>query len=329
MTWTDSTERTISYLRVSVTDRCNYLCSYCAPPEGWDASPRGEMLTFEEIYEIVRVMAWRGVKRVRFTGGEPLLRKSLPELAARIGALTEIEEMALTTNGHLLERYAKPLFDAGVRRLNVSLDTFNHDDFKQITRGGDLARVLRGIEHAQRVGFEEIQLNAVLSAELEQSPATWRALCEEAWRRGLTPRWIEMMPIGGLSSPEVHANSVRNAIHERFELTPTAPSTLKRGPARYDRVVGGEWTGARVGFISPMSDPHFCALCNRARLTARGGLRACLANDDEVSLKDPLRAGLTGPALHPFIDDALNGKRPEHLMNRGSPPLSVMTGLGG
>lgn len=330
----DRYARKLTYLRVSVTDRCNYLCTYCAPAEGWNASERSELLKFEEIFELIKVMAWRGVKRVRFTGGEPLLRKNLCELIARVSALPEIDEIAITTNGHLLERFALPLYEAGVRRLNVSLDTFDEGDFERITRGGDLKRVLSGIERAKEVGFSDIVLNAVLTPELEQTPTRWRMLCEEAWTRGLTPRWIEMMPIGGQVVPPIEVKDVIEAlVSERgLAIEPQESCSLnntQRGPARYYELTSGPYRGQRIGLISPMSDPHFCDTCNRARLTARGGLRACLADDSEVDLKSPLRLGLTGPALFPFIEEAFHHKRPQHLMNHGAPPLSIMTGLGG
>lgn len=327
---TDSSKRTISYLRVSVTDRCNYLCSYCAPSTGWPTSSKDELLTFEEILEVIRVMAWRGVKRVRFTGGEPLLRKGLPQLIAQVNELSDIAELAITTNGHLLDRFAHELNQSGIRRLNVSLDTFNPDSFARVTRGGDLKRVLKGIERVQEVGIASIQLNAVLTPELPQTPHEWINFAQEAWQRNLTPRWIEMMPIGGIHATPIQATNVLTGLRTIFNLEPVVDhEPLKRGPAQYYQVMDGVFRGARLGLISPMSDPHFCSLCNRARLTARGGLRACLANDDEVDLKSALRMGMRGPALHPFIDEALSGKRPEHLMNRGAPPLSIMTALGG
>ena len=340
----DDSAREINYLRVSVTDRCNYLCTYCAPASGWSASPRGALLSFEEIYEVIKVMAWRGVKRVRFTGGEPLLRRELADLISRVNALPEIREIAITTNGHLLSRFAQRLFEAGARRLNVSIDTFEAQDFSRVTRGGDLGEVLRGIETAQRVGFQDIQINAVLTPDLEQTPQTWLQLCHEAWRRDLTPRWIEMMPIGGQVAPQVSAQDVIMGLSKHLDLRhETRCNQLPRGPAHYYHATpisphtslhtsphsSPDVSTRRLGVISPMSDPHFCATCNRARLTARGGLRACLADDREVNLKEPLRAGLYGPALHPFIDEALNHKRPHHLMNAGAPPRAVMTSLGG
>lgn len=332
----DALSRAINYLRVSVTDRCNYLCTYCAPVSGWPTSRRAELLSFEELYEVIRVMVWRGVRRVRFTGGEPLLRRDLSQLIERVSALEGVKEIAITTNGHLLARHAARLFEAGARRLNVSLDTFDPDDFRRVTRGGELGAVLEGIEAAQRAGFSDIQLNAVLTPDLEQSPTSWSQLCREAWRRDLTPRWIEMMPIGGQVAPPVSVQAVLRGLEAFMQLSPERScSVIPRGPARYylaeldeDRSAG-EARRRRLGLISPMSDPHFCDQCNRARLTARGGLRACLADDSEIDLKSPLRSGLSGPALYPFIDEALSQKRPQHLMNHGAPPSSIMTSLGG
>jgi len=323
----DRWQRTVSYLRVSVTDRCNYACTYCAPVEGWSASKRAELLSLEELFEVIAVMVSMGVERVRFTGGEPLLRRGLTDLIRRVSRLDGVRELAMTTNAHLLDRFADPLYDAGLRRLNVSLDTFDEEHFERVTRGGDLQRVLRGLTVAREVGFKDIQINAVLTPELPQSPAVWERFVRRCWSEGWTPRWIELMPIGALQSQSATISNevVRDALTQALGLRSTSErAQLKRGPARYLSSHMGQ-----VGFIDPLSDDAFCSTCNRARLTARGGLRACLADDHEVDLKSPLRAGLHGPALRPFIEEALYGKRPQHLMTQGLPPLSVMTSLGG
>lgn len=333
----DRWQRSVSYLRVSVTDRCNYACTYCAPPEGWSASQRAELLSLEELFELIAVMVSMGVERVRFTGGEPLLRRGLTDLIRRTSALSGIRELALTTNAHLLDRFADELYEAGLRRLNVSLDTFDERRFKEITRGGDLTRVLKGLKRAQEVGFKDIQINAVLTPELPQSPEVWERFVRRCWAEGWTPRWIELMPIGGLESQRLTVSNelVRASLiaplqlREPLPASSLLPSALQRGPARYLSSSAPQTSGDRVGFIDPLSDDGFCASCNRARLTAKGGLRACLADDHEVDLKAPLRAGLHGPALRPFIEEALYGKRPQHLMTSGLPPLSVMTSLGG
>lgn len=328
----DRWQRHVSYLRVSVTDRCNYACTYCAPLEGWTASTRSELLSIEELYEIISVMVNMGVERVRFTGGEPLLRRGLTELIRRVSALEGVREIALTTNAHLLERFALELYQAGLRRLNVSLDTFDDHLFKQITRGGNLQQVLQGLKKAKDVGFEEIQINAVLTPELPQNPSTWTSFVQRCWKEGWTPRWIELMPIGALKSQQTSLSNelVRTALTKTLQLQPNPQrSPLKRGPAQYYISKTSQHFNDKVGFIDPLSDDGFCAHCNRARLTARGGLRACLADDHEIDLKEPLRAGLHGPALRPFIEEALYGKKPQHLMAQGLPPLSIMTSLGG
>ena len=331
----DRWSRSVSYLRVSVTDRCNYHCTYCAPAEGWSPSPRRALLSFEELYEVISVMAQLGVERVRFTGGEPLLRKGLSSLIERVSQLSQIREIAITTNGHLLSKMSATLYDAGVRRLNISLDTFDEDDFERVTKGGCLSTVLRGIDEAHRVGFEDLQVNAVLSPDLPQNPDRWRAYTERCWAQGLTPRWIEVMPIGQLDAQLGGVSNllVRRSLREALQLSPM-PSTstnpqLSRGPAQYLYMTQGPYRGHRVGFIDPMSDDGFCSTCNRARLTALGGLRACLADDREVDLKEPLRLGLHGPALIPFIEEALYGKRPTHLMTSDFLPSSIMMGIGG
>lgn len=205
-------------------------------------------------------------------------------------------------------------------------------------RVGDIERVLRGIEVAEEVGFQDIQINAVLSPETSMTLDDRVDFCEKIWGRGWTPRWIEMMPIGGLKAQMGGESSitVRAHLHEHFDLRPlpssSPPSPLSSsisGPARYWEVSSGRYQGHRVGFIDPLSDDGFCSTCNRVRLTARGGLRACLADDSEVNLKSPLRAGFTGLLLIPFIEEALYGKRPAHLMTAGELPAMIMTGIGG
>jgi cyclic pyranopterin phosphate synthase len=305
------------------------------PEDGWTPSQRDALLNFEELFKVIQIMVHLGVNRIRFTGGEPLIRKDLIHLIQKVSGLDGVRQIALTTNGHILDRLASDLYTSGVRRLNVSLDTFDPLLFKKVTRGGDIHQVLKGIKKAQEVGLTDIVLNAVLSSTLPNHPQRWIDECKHAWEHGLTIRWIEEMPMGGDS---VHSSDpqfsrptrqiVHQALSKEFILDPLESTSSFFGPAKYWKVREGPYQGALVGFIDPMSDDGFCSTCNRVRLTAQGGLRACLADDSEVDLRSPLRAGLHGPALIPFIEEAFYGKRPKHLMNSFS-PSSIMTGIGG
>lgn len=335
---TDRFRRRIRYLRVSVTDRCNYRCHYCMPAEGWPKVPRPELLTLEELAAVVAVFVELGVERVRITGGEPLLRRNLERLVAEVAGLPGVTEVALTTNGHLLDRYAERLYAAGLRGLNVSIDTIDPDRFARVTRGGDLARVVAGIEAARAAGFEMIKVNAVaIRGFNEDELADLAAFC---WEMELVPRFIELMPIGvlGFQGPEhvLPTPEILTRLGRRFALAPVEPAGdgPPRGPARYHVVTEGPYAGRKVGLISPMSDDGFCATCNRARLTARGGLRACLANDDEVPILQTVRAMRRGETpretLVRLIEAAVQGKLEAHRMrDLETAPAAGMTGIGG
>lgn len=328
----DSWARPIEYLRVSITDRCNYRCTYCMPAEGLPAVPAAERLSFAELLRVVRLLVAVGVRRVRVTGGEPLVRKGAVEFIAQIAALEGVEQVALTTNGHLLARNAQALYEAGLRGLNVSLDSFDPARFAQVTRGGDLGVVLAGIEAAQQAGFKQIRINAVAMRGVNDDALA--ALVEECWRRELLPRFIELMPIGDLASQadRVPTAAILSALQARWTLRPLGRPRggLPQGPAAYWVVTKGPFTGRRVGLISPMSDHGFCAACNRVRLTARGGFRPCLGNDDEVSLLHALRAGETDAQLLARMQTAVHHKLEAHRMDQiGFVPLTAMTGIGG
>jgi cyclic pyranopterin phosphate synthase len=331
----DRWRRTIRYLRVSVTDRCNYRCAYCMPLEGWAPVERTDLLSLEEIARVVRALAPHGVERVRITGGEPLVRKGVVDLVGWLAETPGISEVAMTTNGHLLERFAAPLWSAGLRTLNVSVDTFDPDRFAAVTRGGDLARVQAGLDAARTAGFEHIRVNAVALRDVNDGERA-AAFVERCWAQDLLPRFIELMPVGGLpfqtDRHRVTTSELLQALRERYDLVPEGRpgGTMPRGPAAYWRVEGGASAGRRVGLISPMSDDGFCAACNRARLTARGGLRACLANDDEVSILQAVRAGASDAALVALCRQAVEGKLEAHRMGAADiVPLTIMTGIGG
>ena len=331
---TDRSARRIRYLRVSVTDRCNYACAYCMPENGFPRFDRADVMRFEEAERLVGLMVDLGVRRVRLTGGEPLVRRGIVDLVRRIAALPGAPEVVMTTNGHLLEQHADALKEAGLMSLNVSVDSTSPETFRRLTRGGDLGAVLRGLAAARAAGFRQVRVNAVVvRGENDDDLAE---LCRWAWTEGLEPRFIELMPIGQLATarerPVVTTEEMRARLNLDFGLEPdaSAEAHLVRGPAQYWRVTRGEFAGARVGFISPMSDDGFCGTCNRARLTAQGALRACLGHDDEVSLLQALRAGATREALISLVGQAVHGKRPGHEMRDfRTAPRNVMTSLGG
>ena len=335
----DPQGRTIDYLRISVTDRCNYRCSYCVPADGVTRSTREDLLSFEEIAALVKVFVGLGVRRVRLTGGEPTVRRDLPTLVRMLRALHGLEEIALSTNGHLLTELAAPLRAAGVDRLNVSLDSLDPAKFERITRGGDLPRVLAGLEAARAARFRSIKLNTVAIQGFNDGEVA--AICRFAWERELVPRFIEEMPMAAgrtyLPGACLAAAGIRALV---AQVDPGASvvedgggSARGAGPARYFRLT--ETAGSpstvtrRFGIISPMTE-HFCATCNRLRLSATGAVHACLGHDDAVDLRGPLRAGdLDG--VRAAVWRALAGKRDGHtfqLIGLGG-PRKAMVQIGG
>jgi cyclic pyranopterin phosphate synthase len=330
----DRQRRTIDYLRVSVTDRCNYRCTYCMPEDGVAHVARGDVLSFEELCALVRCFARLGVTRVRLTGGEPTVRRDLVDLVRLLRAIPTIRELALSTNGHLLAELAAPLREAGVDRLNVSVDTLDPARFATITRRGELARVLAGLDAARAAGFTRIKLNTVAIKGFNDGEVG--ALCAYAWARGMLPRFIEQMPMAGgalyvpgalLSAAEIRA--LVEGAHPGARLVPDA-TARGGGPARYHRLEGpGVPAGAVVGIISPMTE-HFCDTCNRVRLSAAGALHTCLAYDDAVDLRAVLRER-GEEAVVAAIREAVLGKRDGHvfdLVGIGG-PRKAMVQIGG
>lgn len=309
----DGFGRRVEYLRISVTDKCNLRCVYCMPEEGLPWLNRQEILDFEEIAEIVRVMAGMGLRKIRLTGGEPLVRKNLPELVRLLAAIPGITDIALSTNAVLLAPLAAELRDAGVDRVNISLDSLRPDRADAIARrSGTLARILEGLEAAERVGFEPIKLNCVVMRgrnddELEEFA---RRTLEHPWH----VRFIELMPVGAnldLSANEyISAYEILDRIRTLGELEPvTGPRG--NGPATYFRYPGAPGT---VGVITPMSH-NYCDRCNRMRLTAAGELRPCLFGSLQTNLRDPLRRG---EPLEPLIRETLRIKPERHWLAQGS-----------
>ena len=282
-----------SYLRVSVTDRCNMRCDYCRPAARMEAgAAREHLLRFEEIARIVRVAAGLGVTKVRITGGEPLVRRDLPRLVAMLAAVDGIRDLAMTTNGSLLARHAQALADAGLMRVNVSLDSLKPLRFQRLT-GGALSDVLRGIEAARRAGLEPVKLNCVLMRGVNDDEAP--ALMDFAAREGLILRFIELMPMKRGLDWRRHYLSVGELLRRdevRTRLADDSAPADGRNVARYRPMQAG----GMVGFITPMS-ARFCDGCNRLRLTADGGLRSCLPADRQVNLRELLRQGCPDDAI--------------------------------
>ena len=326
----DRFARRIRYLRISVTDRCNYACTYCVPDEGVAHRLRAELLTFEELTRIVGVFAALGVRRVRLTGGEPTVRAGFVDLVARVRAVHGIEEVVMTTNGHRLAELAAPLAAAGLHGANVSVDTTDPARFATLTGGGDLGRVLAGVDAARAHGLA-IKLNAV--ALMGTNDHELAALCELAWARGTVMRFIEHMPLsnGALYQPEreLSAAAIRARLEQAFgPLVPAPHDRALTGPARYWALASDPTR--ELGIISAMTE-HFCDDCNRLRLTADGQLHACLGHDDAVSLRDRLRAGATDDDLRAAIAGAVTGKRAGHEFERtgaGGPAKHMIT-MGG
>jgi len=299
----------------------------------WHPVRRDSILSLEEIARFVRLLAPHGVEKVRLTGGEPLLRKNICQLVDWLAHIPGIREVAMTTNGHLLSRFAEPLYQAGLTRLTVSIDTFDTARFQSIT-GGDLERVLHGLEDAGEVGFENIGINVVGLNSVNRGQLAH--IAQQCWGRGWTPRFIELMPIGNLpfqsSAERMTADDILSelALNGEYEPEDNGGRTSLSGPARYYRVLAGSHRGQRFGVISPMTDTHFCKSCNRARLTAQGGFRGCLGNDEEVSLLSSLREGLDSGHILGMVRSAMESKKDAHRMSEPNfVPLSKMIGLGG
>ena len=301
----DGFQRRISYLRISLTDRCNYRCTYCMPAEGVELLPREDILTFEELERVVSVFVGLGVRRVRLTGGEPTIRHGVVEIVERLAR--RVAEVVMTTNGHRLLELAGDLARAGLAQLNVSVDTLDEAKFRAVTRRGDLARVLAGIEAARATSIRPIKLNCVALKGFNDGEIG--PLCRWAWERGLVPRFIEWMPMsdGALYAPGqvMTAQEIREAVGE--PLVPDEAPGAVTGPARYFRA----GPGRTIGIISAMSE-HFCDTCIRVRLTSVGELHACLGYDDGTDLRRLLRGGGSDEQLEDAIRAAVGAKRQGH-----------------
>ena len=301
--------RRVDYLRVSITDRCDFRCVYCMSEE-MTFLPRTQILSLEEIQFIAQAFVELGVKKIRVTGGEPLIRKGVVNLLDNLARLNGLNELVLTTNGSKLDVMSHDLKQAGVKRINISLDTLDAVKFKQITRTGDLNQVLKGIETAKKMGFKRIKINAVILRNRNHAEVC--DLVQYAVNQQIDISFIEEMPLGVINShdrAEVYYSSdeIKADLEQQFELIPTTTQT--GGPAVYWQVVG---TKTQIGFISPHSS-NFCSTCNRVRLTVEGQLLLCLGNEHSVDLKQVIRANPNNMAkLKQVIIESMQIKPEKH-----------------
>ena len=311
--------RKIDYLRVSVTDRCNLRCIYCMPEKGVKFISHEEILSFEEIEYVVRLYAKNlGITKVRLTGGEPLVRKGILSLINSLNNIKELTDISMTTNGIYLSEYAKELFSVGLKRLNISLDTLDTEQYSKITRLGNLSDVLKGIDSALKAGFKNVKLNAVIINNVNVDQIA--ALAELTLTLPVSVRFIEYMPINGDRDKLFPADKMIGIIKSKYNLE-KADVRIGNGPAIYYKIPNSK---GYVGFITAMSN-HFCSSCNRMRLTSDGKLRPCLLSNIEVDIKGILRGGLQNkdeilierfkealklkPAHHHLVDEDINGRR--------------------
>lgn len=324
----DAHGRTIDYLRISVTDRCNERCLYCMPEgyHGWQA--RADHLSSEEILLVVRVAASLGFRKFRLTGGEPLVRADIPKLVRRMREIEGVERIGLSTNGTRLACLAESLREAGVTTVNISLDALEPDRYRRIT-GGDVEAVLSGVRAAVKAGFERVKLNTVLMRGMNESEV-W-PLVQFAAEFGLPLRLIELMPITTTtvldSANFFPIEEAKRLLAQRDELIPQPSPHLGWGPAKYFRLRD---VGALVGFIGALTTPHFCESCNKVRLTADGKLRPCLGDHGEVDLRGPLRMGFgNDAAVRAALEEALRRKPAEHRFGNQYVPCRPMPAIGG
>jgi len=324
----DGHGRPIGDLRVSVTDRCNFRCQYCMPAEGLPWLDRNEILTFEEIERLVRIFTSMGVRDVRLTGGEPLVRRQFPRLVEKLSAIEDLHDLSLTTNGYLLAGMAGELAAAGLRRINVSLDSLSRDRFFQMTRRDALPQVLAGLEELERhPAISPIKVNCVAMRDFTEAEVL--SFAELARRKPYEVRFIEFMPLDAdhaWSEDRVLTGAeVRDLIDRAHPLEPQPRDA--HSTARMYRFADGR---GEIGFVNPVSEP-FCGDCNRVRLTAEGKLRTCLFSMHETDLRDPLRAGAGDDELDQVIRDAVWRKELKHHVSEAGfrQPARTMSRIGG
>lgn len=316
----DSFGREINYLRVSLTDRCNLRCEYCMPEKGIDKLRHEDIMTLEDTYEVIKVFVDLGIDKIRFTGGEPLVRLGIVDLISKVAKLDGVREIAMTTNGALLEKYAKDLKEAGLTRVNISLDTLDEHKYREITRGGELEKVLNGIKEAKEVGLTPIKINTVLIGGFNDDEI--QALVNLTKDDDIHIRFIELMPIGeaaGFAKEKFIPNS---RILEAVEGLEPIQVEDKSSPAQYYRLPGAK---GKVGIINPISC-KFCKDCNRVRLTSTGKLKLCLHSNREIDVK---KAFENGEDVKKLIRDAILSKEEEHHLEDKEYITRNMNQIGG
>lgn len=323
MSLVDSFGRKHTYLRISVTDRCNFRCVYCLPEEGITWTPKSDILSYEELARLAHIFAQLGIQKIRLTGGEPTMRADICTLVASLCHTRGVREVNMTTNGYTLPHMAQPLYEAGLRKANISLDTLDPDTFHSMSKGFSLAPVLKGIEKALSLGFS-IKLNAVILKGINEDAVM--PLLNFCAQRNITLRFIEYMPFETRWHQCVTSATIQQRISEHLDIIPMPSSSLS-GPAQTYWVPE---KNVRVGFISPLSN-RFCSSCNRLRLSCKGELRTCLAHEDAPSLGSLLRKSATDAQLMKQIQRQVMGKKEGHFceVDDGIPFQGVMTQIGG
>lgn len=316
----DSFGREINYLRISLTDRCNLRCKYCMPEDGISKFSHDEILTLEELYEIIEIFVELGINKIRFTGGEPLVRKGIVELISKVSKLHGVKDIAMTTNGILLKEYAKDLKDAGLNRVNISLDTLDEDKYRTITRGGNLHRILEGIEEAKKVGLTPIKINTVLIGGFNDDEI--ESLVGLTERENIDLRFIELMPIGEAASWAKENFISNNRVLEKVGSLLPVPREDISSPAVYYKLPNGK---GKVGIINPISC-KFCENCNRVRLTSQGRLKLCLHSDIEIDIREALNSGQD---IKKLIIDSIGKKEESHHLEDGEYIKRNMNQIGG
>ena len=307
----DNFDRIIDYMRISITDRCNYRCVYCMPSHGVIPIEHKEILTYEEITSVAGIAVTLGVRKIRITGGEPLARKNVTYLISSLKRIHGIEDISLTTNGVLLERYAAELADAGLDRVNISLDSLRPERYRQITRGGEISRVLKGIEAAERAGLTPVKINMIPIRGLNEDEI--EEFAKLTLHTPLQVRFIEYMPMGagGFWDREkyISTDEIRTVVESVGSISPV--KLRRNGPARYYRF---ENAPGVIGFISALTH-HFCGDCNRIRITADGRLRPCLFAETEIDLKPALRPCPSDKEIERLLRLSIQAKPEQHAMN--------------
>ena len=309
----DGYGRKIDYLRISITDHCNLKCYYCTPFSGRDHLARAEILTYEEMFKVARAAAAAGITKIRITGGEPLVRKGVVEFCRMLSNIESLKSLALTTNGVYLSEMAEPLFKAGVRRINISLDTLKPERFEKITGYNRLSRVLAGIQRAEDIGMDPIKINTVVMRGINDDEI--EDLAALTLTKPYHLRFIELMPTnstacGDYESLFVPVEEFMKKIHQ-IDCVQIEPATDSCGPARLCKLPGAS---GKVGFIAPVSR-HFCGSCNRLRLTADGKIKTCLFSQEEIDIKTALRTGATQNEIIGVFSQAVAAKPAGHHLN--------------